>query len=147
MAAAAPSDTTSAAAAPTTAPHAALLRWCIGQRGLPPTPLEPALLDSDLGTRDVEVGFTIATEAVQKGSVLLEIPGDLAATAVDVAKDPVIAPLAEGRGELVGLALLLMQHSSPSVLFLRRRKLLLLKLLLCLQLPHPLWGLTRVYGG
>ena len=40
--------------------------------------------------------------------ILLEIPGDLGVTSVDVEKAPALARLAEGRSELVGLALWLM---------------------------------------
>lgn len=40
--------------------------------------------------------------------VLLEIPGDLGITSVDVEKNPALAALAAGRSELVGLALWLM---------------------------------------
>ena len=36
----------------------------------------------------------------------------MALTSVDVGDDPILAPLAEGRSELVGLALFLMKHRS-----------------------------------
>lgn len=39
---------------------------------------------------------------------LVELPGDLSVTAVDVAAHEEVAGLAEGRGELTGLALWLM---------------------------------------
>lgn len=41
---------------------------------------------------------------------LLEIPGDLGITTVDVEKDPALARIADGRSELVGLALWLMKE-------------------------------------
>lgn len=43
-----------------------------------------------------------------------ELPQDIAITAVDVAKHPLVADLAEGRGELTGLALWLMaERANP----------------------------------
>lgn len=87
-----------------------LLRWCIEEQGLPPTSLEPALVDSDIDFSQVP-GF-VSNKEVAKGEVLLEIPGDLGITSVDVGADTVLAPLAEGRSELVGLALFLMRQKS-----------------------------------
>jgi len=52
----------------------------------------------------------LANREVAAGEVVLQVPGDLAITSVDVGKDPALAPLAEGRSELVGLALWLMQE-------------------------------------
>lgn len=152
-----------------------LLRWCIEQQSLPPTALEPAMLDVPGGEGAQRLGFTVcrpveqgqvrhavsATEfwgglpaswggspgaesgaqcaaALHCGApgarrcsqpascswsvshtctllchtlqVLLEIPGDLGITSMDVEKDPKLAQLAEGRSELVGLALWLLQE-------------------------------------
>ena len=41
---------------------------------------------------------------VRAGEPLIEIPQNLAVTSVDVADSPIVAGLAAGRGELVGLA-------------------------------------------
>ncbi len=105
----------SAAAAATTGPQAgsssssydALLQWCIEQGSLPPLAVEPAALDTAVGTK--RLGF-VAAGSVAAGEVLLQIPGDLAITSVDVDKDPALAAVADGRSELVGLALWLMQE-------------------------------------
>ena len=43
---------------------------------------------------------------------LMELPGDISVTAVDVAAHPDVAPLAAGRGELTGLALWLMAEQA-----------------------------------
>lgn len=89
--------------------HDALLRWCIEEHALPATRLEPASLDDDLGSGEQALGFIINQDAA-RDDILLEIPGDLAVTSVDVAKDPLLNTLAEGRSELVGLALFLIQE-------------------------------------
>ncbi|PSC76514.1 U3 small nucleolar ribonucleo MPP10 [Micractinium conductrix] len=52
-------------------------------------------------------GF-VASRGTAAGEVLLQLPGDLAITSVDVGKDPALAAVAEGRSELVGLALWLL---------------------------------------
>lgn len=85
----------------------ALLQWCIEQGSLPPLVVEPASLEGAGGTQ--RPGF-VAAGSVAAGDVLLQIPGDLAVTSVDVDKDPALAAVAEGRSELVGLALWLMQE-------------------------------------
>ena len=85
------------------------MRWCIEQRQLPPLAVEPAELEGVPGVQ--RCGFVAARDAAA-GDVLLQIPGSLAITAVDVAKDPQLEPLAQGRSELVGLALWLMQERS-----------------------------------
>jgi hypothetical protein len=78
------------AAAPASAP--ALLDW-LRARGLPPAAVTPG------------PGGLVTTRAVAAGEVLLELPDSFAVTSVDVASHPTVGPLAEGRGELVGLAL------------------------------------------
>ena len=52
---------------------------------------------------------------VRAGEPLIEIPQNLAVTSVDVADSPIVAGLAAGRGELVGLALWLCleRHKGP----------------------------------
>lgn len=52
----------------------------------------------------------LAARAAVTGEALLAIPGDLTVTSVDVGKDAGLAAVAEGRSELVGLALWLMQE-------------------------------------
>jgi hypothetical protein len=88
-------------AAPAAAPSApaaapALLDW-LASRGLPPCAVAPG-----------PAGGLVTTRAVAPGEVLLELPDSFAVTATDVAAHPRVARLAEGRGELVGLALWLM---------------------------------------
>ena len=88
----------------------ALLRWCIEQHQLPPLAVEPAVVEGDLpGVQ--RAGFVTVRE-VAAGEALLQLPGDLAVTSVDVGKDAALAPLAQGRSELVGLALWLMLERS-----------------------------------
>jgi histone-lysine N-methyltransferase SETD3 len=102
----APPRSTAAAdadAASEVAANDALLRWCVERHALPPPSLEPAPVDSDLGGGE-RLGF-VASRDVAQGAVLLEIPGDLGVTSVDVDKDPALRALAAGRSELVGLAL------------------------------------------
>jgi hypothetical protein len=107
------------AAAAATAPGAttdpssydALVRWCIEQHQLPPLAVEPAVLDGEAGTK--RSGF-VAAKVVAQSDVVLEIPGSLAITSVDVGKDPQLKPLARGRSELVGLALWLMLERSKA---------------------------------
>jgi len=53
----------------------------------------------------------VATRDIPGGEVALEIPGDQCITAVDAGKSPV-APVAEGRSDLVQLALWLMRERS-----------------------------------
>ena len=86
----------------------ALLRWCVEEHALPPPSLEPAVVEAGLGAGD-RPGF-VASRTVAQGGVLLDIPGDLAITSVDVDKDPVLSALARGRSELVGLALWLLRE-------------------------------------
>jgi histone-lysine N-methyltransferase SETD3 len=93
------------------ATHDALIRWCIEDHSLPATCLQPATVEDELDRSEQAFGFT-ASRDVAKGEVILEIPGDLAATSVDVGKDELLSTLAEGRSELVGLALFLMQERS-----------------------------------
>jgi hypothetical protein len=83
-----------APAAPSSAPASApaLLDW-LHARGLPPAAVAPG------------PGGLVTTRAVAAGEVLLELPDSFAITSVDVASHPTVGPLAEGRGELVGLAL------------------------------------------
>ena len=87
----------------------ALLRWCIEQHQLPPLAVEPATLEGDLGAQ--RPGLVAARE-IEAGEVVLQIPGDLAVTAIDVDKDEQLAVLAAGRSELVGLALWLIKERS-----------------------------------
>ena len=86
------------ALAPQAAPPA-LLEW-LAAKGLRPGCVAPG------------PGGLHTTRAVQPGEVLLEVPDALAVTTTDVAAHPVVAPLAEGRGELVGLALWLIAERS-----------------------------------
>ena len=51
----------------------ALLRWCIEAHGLPPTVLEPALLDAPGGGGAQRLGFA-ASRAVEKGQVRALLP-------------------------------------------------------------------------
>ena len=102
---------TSSDVATSVSAHDALLRWCIEEHALPPTSLEPASLDEDLGGGEQAFGFITNSDA-SKGDIILEIPGDLAVTSVDVGKDQLLSTLAEGRSELVGLALFLMLERS-----------------------------------
>jgi len=69
------------------------------------------MVDDDIDTSSEVPGFVV-TNQVGKGEFLLRIPGDLGISSVDVAEDDELAPLAEGRSELVGLALFLMKHRS-----------------------------------
>lgn len=94
-----------------TSTHDELLRWCIESKGLPPTPLEPTLVTEDTGSKRIAY-FT--TRDINKGESLLEIPGDIAVTTVDVDKDETLSQLAQGRSELVSLALWLMRQRSLS---------------------------------
>eukprot|EP00887_Chlorella_sp_A99_P004667 scaffold4.g4667.t1 len=74
----------------------ALQRWCIEEHELPLAAIEPAEVeDTVLGGQ--RVGF-VTTSFVPKGQVILEIPGDLGVTRVDVEADPLLAPLAEASG-------------------------------------------------
>ncbi|KAG7675298.1 hypothetical protein Ndes2526B_g08170 [Nannochloris sp. 'desiccata'] len=91
------------------ATHDALIRWCIEDHSLPATCLQPEAVEDELDRSEQAFGFT-ASRDVAKGEVILEIPGDLAVTSVDVGKDELLSTLAEGRSELVGLALFLMQE-------------------------------------
>lgn len=84
------------------------MRWCIEQHALPPLAVEPALVEGEPGGA-ARPGF-VAARDVGAGEVVLTVPGDLAITSVDVGKAPQLAALAEGRSELVGLALWLMQE-------------------------------------
>ena len=68
-------------------------------------------MDDDLVTSEQTLGF-VANQDVAQGSIILGIPGDLAVTSVDVGKDPLLSVLAEGRSELVGLALFFMLERS-----------------------------------
>lgn len=54
-------------------------------------------------------GFVAARE-VAAGEAVLAVPGDLAITSVDVGKVAELAALTEGRSELVGLSLWLLQE-------------------------------------
>ena len=107
----APAKASAAASSPapaaTTGSYDALVRWCIEQRQLPPLAVEPAVLDGEPGVQ--RHGF-VAARDVGQGEVLLQVPGSLAITAVDVGKDAQLEVLARGRSELVGLALWLMQE-------------------------------------
>jgi flagellar biosynthesis regulator FlaF len=71
--------------------------------------VEAGLLDAEPGTQ--RAGF-LATKEVAVGEAVLQIPSSLAITSIDVFKCPQLATLAEGRSELVGLALWLMQERS-----------------------------------
>jgi len=93
------------------ATHDALIRWSIEDHSLPATCLQPSSVEDELDRSEQAFGFTASRNAA-KGEVILEIPGDLGVTSVDVGKDEVLSTLAEGRSELVGLALFLMQERS-----------------------------------
>lgn len=61
----------------------------------------------------MSLGGRVHTEpAVLPIQALLELPGDISVTGVDVAAHPDVAPLAAGRGELTGLALWLMAEQA-----------------------------------
>jgi hypothetical protein len=107
--AAAAAATAGAEAAAAASSYDGLLRWCIEQHQLPPLAVEPAALDGGFGME--RPGF-VASREVAQGEVVLQVPGDLAITSVDVDKDPQLAALAQGRSELVGLALWLLQERS-----------------------------------
>ncbi|KAK9917898.1 hypothetical protein WJX75_009348 [Coccomyxa subellipsoidea] len=78
------------------------LLWLIEQKGLPPQRTDCTGVNTD-GTWSL-----IANTAVKEGETLVELPGDMSVTAVDVAAHDEVSGLAEGRGELTGLALWLM---------------------------------------
>lgn len=107
--AAAAAATAGAEAAAAASSYDGLLRWCIEQHQLPPLAVEPAALDGGFGME--RPGF-VASREVAQGEVVLQVPGDLAITSVDVDKDPPLAALAQGCSELVGLALWLLQERS-----------------------------------
>lgn len=99
--------TAPATAGPSAKLYDSLLLWCIEQHSLPPLAVEPASIEGAGGIQ--RPGF-VAAGSIAAGEVLLQIPGDLAITSVDVDKDPALAVVAAGRSELVGLALWLMQE-------------------------------------
>jgi len=66
-------------------------------RGAPPALVAPA-----------PGGGLVTLRAVAAGEVLAELPEAAAVTTADVLAHPLVGPLAEGRGELVGLALWLL---------------------------------------
>lgn len=107
VAAAAAASAATPGAGPSAASYDALVRWCIEQHALPPLAVEPAPVEAAGG--EARTGF-VATRDVAAGEVVLQIPGDLAITSVDVEKDDALAAVAAGRSELVGLALWLMQE-------------------------------------
>ena len=74
---------------------AALLEWA-ASRGLRASGVAPA------------PGGLVATGPAAPGDILVLIPDALAVTTADVTSHPLVASLAEGRGELVGLALWLL---------------------------------------
>jgi hypothetical protein len=73
----------------------ALLEWAT-QRGLRAAAVAPGS------------GGLVTTRGVRAGDILLQVPDALAVTTTDVTAHPLVASLAEGRGELVGLALWLL---------------------------------------
>lgn len=87
---------------------ASLDRHSIEAKQLPPLAVEPATAEGAAGAPP-RPAF-LAAHAAAAGEALLAIPGDLAVTSVDVGKDAGLAAVAEGRSELVGLALWLMQE-------------------------------------
>lgn len=104
---------TPSTAPPTTDALNSLLRWCIEQHNLPACIIEPTIVEDELDPSQPAIGFACSLPPgtpASKGDILLEIPADLAITSVDVAKDPLLSVLAEGRSELVGLALFLMKE-------------------------------------
>ncbi|PRW58899.1 rubisco small subunit N-methyltransferase [Chlorella sorokiniana] len=103
-----PAAAAAAAASTPTAGYDELLRWCIEAKQLPPLAVEPAAVDGEVGAPP-RPAF-LAARDVAVGEAVLAVPGDLAVTSVDVGKDAALAALAEGRSELVGLALWLMQE-------------------------------------
>lgn len=82
--------------------------YSIEAKQLPPLAVEPAAADGEAGAPP-RPAF-LAARDVAAGEAVLAVPGDLAVTSVDVGKDAGLAALAEGRSELVGLALWLMQE-------------------------------------
>lgn len=107
MARATPSVTTAASTERTQA-ALDLLAWLVEKKGVPPQAAEPRTVqDRELGATPRTALCT--TRDVPGGQVVLEMPGDVCITAVDAQKSAV-APLAEGRSELVQLALWLMHE-------------------------------------
>lgn len=84
------------AAATVTSPTTSLPAW-LEARGAPPALVAPA-----------PGGGLVTLRAVAAGEVLAELPEASAVTTADVLAHPLVGPLSEGRGELVGLALWLL---------------------------------------
>ncbi|KAK9824456.1 hypothetical protein WJX72_010403 [[Myrmecia] bisecta] len=76
-------------------------RWLIETKRMPPQLVEPR----------VGLGY-VALRGTREGEVILDLPGDLAITGVDADNHPLISTVAEGRSELVKLALWLMAERS-----------------------------------
>ncbi len=89
-------------------PHSSLTLRSIEAKQLPPLAVEPATAEGEAGAAP-RPAF-LAARNIAVGEAVLAVPGDLAVTSVDVGKDAALAALAEGRSELVGLALWLMQE-------------------------------------
>ena len=85
-----------------------LVAWLTVEKGLP----SEAASQVSFGDGGVA---TLVSDA-RAGEPLIEIPQNLCVTAVDVADSPIIAGLAAGRGELIGLALWLCHERAKGAL-------------------------------
>ena len=87
-----------------------LIQWCIESKGLIRCDIEPVLKECEIDPTRKEVAF-VTTKPLANGELIVEIPGHLAVTAVDVEKDPGLAAIGASRSELVGLALFVLKNS------------------------------------
>lgn len=87
-----------------------LLQWCIESKGLIRCDVEPVLKECQIDPARQEVAF-VTTKPLAAGDLIVEIPGDLAVTAVDVEKDQDLAGVGTNRSELVGLALFVLSQN------------------------------------
>ena len=69
---------------------------------------------SDEDVRDSNGGRTVylATQDVEKGAVVISMPGDVAVTITDVEQDEELRAMTEGRSELVCLAIFVAKHKN-----------------------------------
>ncbi|CAL5229330.1 g12636 [Coccomyxa viridis] len=79
-----------------------LVRWLIEVKGLPPQRADVT------GARPDGSWTAFTNQDIKAGEAVVELPSDLSITAVDVAAHETVASLAEGHGELTGLALWLL---------------------------------------
>lgn len=86
------------------------LQWASCQ-GIPSPPKVEASMVEDPLFESMKVGVVAKCEA-SPGDPLIQMPGSLCLTAADTRQDPILASLAEGRSELVALALFVMKERS-----------------------------------